>query len=92
MIKKTRRSTSSKDYRLKEYLESLNDPALTPDDVKEIDEAGSQLHYRKFVSVQTVSLSDSAEAVWIRGVLNHYQYNLMAVFVILLARREMSNK
>ncbi|KIJ35762.1 hypothetical protein M422DRAFT_261943 [Sphaerobolus stellatus SS14] len=41
-------TTSSKESRLKEYLDALNVPQLTPEEVSAIDAAGSKLHFRKF--------------------------------------------
>ena len=37
---------------MKEYLDALNVPELTPEEVNAIDEAGSKLHYRRFVSLE----------------------------------------
>lgn len=42
--------TSSKKARLEEYLAAADLPALVPEDVKAIDEAGMKLHFRGFVS------------------------------------------
>jgi len=41
-------TTSSKESRLKEYLDALNVPDLTVEEVKAIEEGGSKLHYRRF--------------------------------------------
>ena len=49
--------TSYKESRLKEYLDALNVPALTPEEEQAIDEAGSKVHYRKFVSYGFIPLS-----------------------------------
>ncbi|KAF8512271.1 NADP-dependent oxidoreductase domain-containing protein [Gautieria morchelliformis] len=43
-------TTSYKESRLKEYVDALNVPALTPEEEQAIDEAGSKVHYRRFVS------------------------------------------
>jgi len=43
-------TTSSNESRLKEYLDAANVPALTPEEVQAIDDAGSTLKYRRFMS------------------------------------------
>jgi len=42
-------TTSSKKARLEEYLAAAELPALQPEDVKAIDEAGAQVHFRGFM-------------------------------------------
>ena len=49
--------TSFKESRLKEYLDALNVPALTSEEEQAIDEAGSEVHYRRFVSPKVGWLS-----------------------------------
>ena len=45
--------TSSKVERVKEYLAAETLPDLTPEEIKAIEEEGSKLHHRVFVSVVT---------------------------------------
>ncbi|KAF8511110.1 Aldo/keto reductase [Hysterangium stoloniferum] len=42
-------TTSSNEARLKEYLDAANVPALTSEEVQAIDDAGSMVHYRRFM-------------------------------------------
>ncbi|KAF8590067.1 Aldo/keto reductase [Ramaria rubella] len=42
-------TTSFKESRLKEYLDAEHVPALTPEEVAVIDEAGAKAHYRRFM-------------------------------------------
>ena len=42
---------SSKEDRLKEYLDTVNVPPLTAEEIQVIDENGSKYHKRIFVSV-----------------------------------------
>jgi hypothetical protein len=41
--------TSSKQERLKEYLDVLNVPDLTPEELESITATGSKVHHRAFV-------------------------------------------
>jgi len=42
-------TTTSKATRVKEYLDSLNLPDLTPEEIKAVDEAGSKVHERVYM-------------------------------------------
>lgn len=42
--------TSQKESRVREYLASETLPKLTEEEVRAIDEAGSKIHHRAFVS------------------------------------------
>jgi len=42
-------TTSTKQSRIQEFIETINVPDLTPDDIKAIEEAGSKLHKRVFM-------------------------------------------
>lgn len=43
-------STSSKKERLEEYLQAQDLPQLTPEEIDEIDSAGSEVHHRHYKS------------------------------------------
>lgn len=45
--------TSSKVERIKEYIATETLPDLTPEEIKAIDDEGSKVHHRVFVSIAT---------------------------------------
>jgi hypothetical protein len=48
---------------MKEYLDALNVPELTDEEVQAIDQAGSEFHYRRFVSFAVAWSSDRSPSV-----------------------------
>ena len=46
-------STSTKEDRIKEYLDTVNVPPLTTEEIQVIEENGSKLHKKIFVSGST---------------------------------------